>query len=557
MKKALHISIASTLFAIEEDAYTTLDTYLRSIREHFSTTENHEDIVADIESRISEQLTERQKGVVNKADVDAVIAAMGTVADFTDESEAGPKSTARQATGKKKLYRNTDDVIVAGVCSGLGSYTNIDPLWIRLAFVLLTLFTSGFVVVIYILMAILIPPARTASQKLEMEGSPVTLETMSENIKEKVEEVRVKHGSTIRKVISWPFEVLRKIIGLLVTRILPLLRVTVGSLVAAGSIAALLTLSIFASLLLTSGDRHFDFPLSSIVSLPLLYICIVSVFLAIALPLVILFVLALSLIRRKNLISAKLGMTMLLVWCIAIVGSGVSVFNAVERVEAYSQTHGLYEKTSKTIPLTSSVHSVFAKDGVDVTYIQGATTSVLVTGRSKTIDSVSIQETDGTVTFDMNRTSEFCLFCNFDQPQIVVTLPSLETVTVTNGSYFTSENWNSPSLLRLKLDNGSAADVSITSPEAVLTSEQGSRITVRGTIASSTLNAHYGSRIKATNTSIHSAFVLASDGSRISVGTLNILTGEAYDGSNIEYRNAETLVESVDSGSSIQSEYNY
>ncbi len=141
MKKTLSINIAGIVFHIEEDAFATLDAYLKSIHAYFKNFEGAKDIVDDIEARIAEKFwsireTEKTEAIT-QAHVDALIASLGTVADFKEiESEEGTQEKAHTSstdTGTKKVFRrDLTNTQIGGVASGIANYFEIDPIWVRL-----------------------------------------------------------------------------------------------------------------------------------------------------------------------------------------------------------------------------------------------------------------------------------------------------------------------------------------------------------------------------------------------------------------------------------------
>jgi phage shock protein PspC (stress-responsive transcriptional regulator) len=154
MKKNISINLQGIIFYIEEDGYEQLSRYLASIRTYFSNYEGHEEIVADIESRVAEIFTARLspgKQVITQEDVQYLIARMGNVTEFEVEEPieepipnyntggaAGAAGAAGAYTipGTKKLYRDINRKVISGVCAGIANYLNIDVVWIRLFFVL-------------------------------------------------------------------------------------------------------------------------------------------------------------------------------------------------------------------------------------------------------------------------------------------------------------------------------------------------------------------------------------------------------------------------------------
>jgi phage shock protein C len=123
-------------------------------------------------------------------DVDEVIKVMGHPADFDEDSEDEASSSLIQKN-KKRLFRNIDDRMLGGVCSGLGAYFNIDATLVRIIF-LLALFLAGGSLLVYVVLWIVIPPARTVSEKLEMQGDPVTISNMEKAFKEEMSEIKDK-----------------------------------------------------------------------------------------------------------------------------------------------------------------------------------------------------------------------------------------------------------------------------------------------------------------------------------------------------------------------------
>ncbi|RYD73447.1 MAG: PspC domain-containing protein, partial [Sphingobacteriales bacterium] len=193
------ISINGIVFNVDEHAYLTLKSYLDALKLHFAGTEGSEEILGDIEARIAEMLQERMKTkreVVNEEDVAAIMAAMGKPEDM-GEAEGAPHASAQQNTyqgnstytGTRRVFRNPDDKVLGGVCSGVATYFNIDPLILRLLFVVAFFgFGSGFL--LYIILWIIIPAARTPSEKLEMKGERVNVSNIEKTVKENLNDFK-------------------------------------------------------------------------------------------------------------------------------------------------------------------------------------------------------------------------------------------------------------------------------------------------------------------------------------------------------------------------------
>ena len=173
MKKTVTVNIGGTVFHIDEDAFELLHKYLETIKAHFHTSDGKDEITSDIEARIAELFTEKLKlgkQAISIEDVQEAIAIMGKPEEFGGGEANAPKEEPFQHSytyTKRRVYRNPDDKVVGGVCSGISAYLDIDPLWIRLLFAVMFFgFGSGFL--LYIILYIIIPEAKTTAEKLEM-----------------------------------------------------------------------------------------------------------------------------------------------------------------------------------------------------------------------------------------------------------------------------------------------------------------------------------------------------------------------------------------------------
>jgi phage shock protein PspC (stress-responsive transcriptional regulator) len=209
MKKTISSSIGGIVFNVEEDANAKLSSYIDAISASLKSSEGHDEIMADIESRIAEILQQKlssYKQVITLAEVDEVISIMGKPEDFgagTGEAKQQtytPGSNQYGAYGRRRMYRDTDDKVFLGVCSGLSHHFGVDPIWLRLAFGL-SIFIGGFGLILYIILAIITPKARTAAEKLEMMGEPVDVNNIRKMMEEDMEHIKKKvkdFGNDIR-----------------------------------------------------------------------------------------------------------------------------------------------------------------------------------------------------------------------------------------------------------------------------------------------------------------------------------------------------------------------
>jgi phage shock protein PspC (stress-responsive transcriptional regulator) len=191
MKKTFTININGLIFNIEEDAYEVLHKYLLNLKHHFGDDEEGREIIADIEARISEIFSEKSSddsNVITIERVNQMIAIMGTPEDFAKDREEDSEIPEPGKSGIKRLYRDPEHRIIGGICGGLGAYFNMDPLVLRILFVVLTIVTSGTGLLAYIILWIAVPKAKTTAQRLEMKGREATVKNIEKSVREDIKE---------------------------------------------------------------------------------------------------------------------------------------------------------------------------------------------------------------------------------------------------------------------------------------------------------------------------------------------------------------------------------
>ncbi|MGZ8517388.1 MAG: PspC domain-containing protein [Chitinophagaceae bacterium] len=169
MKKIININLSGRVIPIEDSAYEKLQAYIESLRRYFSHEDGRDEIINDIESRIAELMSEKiRKGAssVTDADINEIIASMGRPEDFdaaeasdtADQSQqARQQTTYTERKAKRRLYRDTSDKFIGGVCSGIAAYLNVDPAIVRILFAIITFGGFGLGFLIYILLWMILP----------------------------------------------------------------------------------------------------------------------------------------------------------------------------------------------------------------------------------------------------------------------------------------------------------------------------------------------------------------------------------------------------------------
>ncbi len=197
MNKVFNINLGGYPFVIDHDAFDELEKYLTSLKNYFKADEGRDEIVSDIEARVAELFKDKLKRrkIVSLKDVNEVIDTMGKPEQFEDEKHANSGNYAANKfdirTGKR-LYRDPESKILAGVCSGLSAYLGIeDPIWMRLVFAV-AVFGFGFSVIPYIILWAVVPEAKTSGDKLAMRGEAANVTNIANFIQENMQHLGKK-----------------------------------------------------------------------------------------------------------------------------------------------------------------------------------------------------------------------------------------------------------------------------------------------------------------------------------------------------------------------------
>jgi len=342
MNKTVNINLAGTFFHIDEDAFAKLTRYLDAIRRSFSDPQGQDEIIKDIEARIAELFSEKiekSSRVITIKELDEVIAVMGQPEDYIIDEEIfedippSEKKRTRKQSSHKQLFRDTDNKFIAGVSSGLGYYLNIDAIWIRLAFIALTLLGVGAPILIYILLWVLVPEAITTSDKLKMTREPINISNIEKKFKEgydtvadKVKDVDYeKHISSAKKGASGFFSSLGKLfVGIIKVfgKFFGILLIIISLSTLIGLIAGLFTTGTFG--LVWGNHELMDYvTVVNIGDTPFWLISLLTFF-AVGIPFFVLFILGLKLlINNLKSIGTPAKIALFVLWICSIIGLGI------------------------------------------------------------------------------------------------------------------------------------------------------------------------------------------------------------------------------------------
>ena len=258
MKKNITINLCGRLFQIDEDAYELLQQYIESLRTSFGKQEGGEEIADDIEARVAELFDElRQQGIeaITIEHVKDIITRIGRPEELAgEENESqgdsnkeegghrydsfrtaanGFRENVRARTKGKRLFRNPNDKMLAGVLSGFATYTGSDVTWWRIGYALLFLGSNFFLfplfklfhlngflfsinlsfIIFYIVLAIAMPEAKKPKEMLEMEGKDVTPQNLADVVVEEKDRQQPEPKGHMRGCLS---VLLKMLVGIFV-----------------------------------------------------------------------------------------------------------------------------------------------------------------------------------------------------------------------------------------------------------------------------------------------------------------------------------------------------
>lgn len=361
MNKTIIINISGVIFHIEEDAYELLKSYMTDIKRHFSNTADSLEITNDIENRIAEMLSEilkrESKQVIVTADIQEVIAQMGTTEDFISEEENSPtEGTYTDFSANRKLFRDPDDHLLGGVCAGIANYFDIDSVWIRLAFALSFLLAgSGFL--LYVILWIIIPKALTRTDRMAMKGEKIDLQGFKRNFDEEIKNVKTVLSDTHQKArpflyksrdfISDFFDHLLTFIrgsGKVMLKIFGIGLLVIGFLMFVGFAAFFIGVVVF-------GESHLaQFPFN-IINPDYSNVMYISAFLLGIIPLIALIMFTIRVVFNRRSLNRSVGFILLLIWLVAfsfVIFYAAKIGADFRSKAAFSQTINLQPASAGT-----------------------------------------------------------------------------------------------------------------------------------------------------------------------------------------------------------------
>ena len=204
MQKVVSISLNGIAYQLEEPGYNQLRDYLERAEARLKDSPDRAEIMGDLEQAIGEKCARAlgpHKTVVSGAEINQIIQEMGPVESAEDKpagTDGGPDTTASPGPGfppRKRLFKIREGEMFGGVCNGIAAYINVDVTWVRIAMVLLTLFTSGAVILVYMALMFIVPYAITSEERAAAFGAPFSTEEFLGSAK--------KNADVSRERVRW------------------------------------------------------------------------------------------------------------------------------------------------------------------------------------------------------------------------------------------------------------------------------------------------------------------------------------------------------------------
>ena len=533
MKKTLNITIGGRVFAIEEDAYEKLNLYLETVKKTFAAYPDPEEIIADMEDRLAEQFQSMHEKdgtqFITRQNVETVIAIMGTPEDIEQETEKedstssfSTKKDEPRSDGPRRLYRNPDDKVIFGVCSGIAAYFGIDTIWVRIGFIILTLLW-GTGILMYIILALIIPEAKTTTEKMAMRGQPITIagivdtmkqEFTEEKNKERIEKIKhlttdasdsihnvfEKQGpkleSTFKRIIRFPFEIIINVLRFITNKIFPIIIRIGGVFVILGSLAAVFSLvSGLFFILFNRNTSYFHWPFTELFDPTSYYLILLSLFIVVVIPTILVFLLGITMIRYKNSFNRAFTLCLIGTWIVIGIVGGATVAAKMPEVIQRIPENEYFKDVTEEYPLTDFDTIVSSGYRFQTIIHQGTHYQVMVKGKKPYFKELKIEKSDTHTLHIAELNPQFgCLgWCNDSYDLTVeITLPELHQLTTTDSRPLTLTSRQEKNIT---IDANKFSLIKITDLTAqnlTMNIKEGGRITMTGKVTNADMHIDQG-----------------------------------------------------------------
>lgn len=555
MKKTLTINLNNIVFHIDDDAYEMLQTYLNDVERHLSEDEKKE-VMNDIESRVAELFNERlqkNKNVVNIEDVEEIINILGKPSQFSEEEENEKESQSAKSEKKRarRFYRDPENAILGGIGGGIAAYFGWDVTWVRIALVVLAMMSAGYMIPIYILVWIVAPNAVTVSQRLEMQGEDVTVESIKNeinNVKNYVESDKFKDSaSNIGNKFADVFKVIFKVVFGFFGAILGF----VGIMVIASLIIAMLFF-IFQPGFFNNCSPDF-FSNWSMLSPDNAALFIISLILIVGAPVFMLIYWAIRIISGRHDRSRTTFWVVLILWI-----AGIFMFYSVsaktlvnwDKNNPNSQWIFSWDKNSPVkdeVRQPDNFDKIEISGNIELELKQDSTKNLTISAPENLLSYIKTEVNDGKLKIYTDK-----IFVN-QRIKVKITNDSIFELEANGASRILTEDTIRTSKLFLSLSGASRADLTASIKNSFTTRVSGaSSAKISGTVYTSDMEANGASKIDAEQLKSSIVKVETSGASHAGVFAIQSIDADASGASRINcYGNPKNIKKFENMGSSI------
>ncbi len=550
MKQTVNINLNGIVFHIDNDAYETLKGYLYTIEKTVSP-EEKDDVMPDIEARIGELFTNmlRKNGiqVVNENMVNQVMEQLGSPEAFADEDGEADKGQRikdeGQKTTTKRLYRDTDNDLLGGVCSGLAAYFGIDAVWIRLLFVFFTI-VYGAALFLYILLWIIVPAAHTAAQRLEMRGVEPSVSNIEQEVKRSKEEEPSNKGC-LRSSVSL---LLKGFVGICLLFTVPVLLfalfiivVVLFTLIAAlfGTIPAIATSFPFLAEISTQGNALWVL-LFLIFSLAIILI-----------PVIMLIHWLITHFRRHEVVSKRFWVITGILWLISLLGTGVMSVHAVQHHFdiASLATSEIYDDDDDYAPIThfnelDAFHAIVVQGHADIDITQNPMQTVAM--QTTRPDLYEVEVRDSVLYITCKEERHHPIDVDFS-----IGVPEIRSIISSGACSIDSRGVLTVNQLYVQASGAAEIDLHVQTQKLILQNSGASDVELKGHTDQLQINLSGAGEIDAFGLQARTANVVCSGAGKVEVFATETLSAQASGASKITYRGNPTVEKSITGGMSI------
>ncbi|MBT4153963.1 MAG: PspC domain-containing protein [Candidatus Magasanikbacteria bacterium] len=577
MKKVTNITIAERVFFIEEDAYALLKQYLDAIAAHYSDEQEKVEIISDIEGAVAEHLSgmiNDHKQAVTVGDVNKMQDKLGSVGDIVGEEVpetegASAKNAPNESSdAPKRLFRDPDDKYLAGVASGLAAYFGIDPVIVRVLFIISTLFW-GWGGLVYIVLWIATPEAVSVQDKMRMHGTPVTIKDIEKFVKkgevevkkstqqfakkvgEKVQTVKKNDSGqkgTLRAVVSAPFKALGALLeglGKGLASLVPVIGVLIGSILSLAVIISISAVGIFLFGFFMNTEQFVqEFNIAELVGTYQPIVVASLSFAVLAIPALLLLLAGISLMLRKSIFKVAIVVPLIIIWIASIIGAGVVAVNLAPNIQAIHDNIESAPQISEEQEV-EEITSIRINRNHKLILTQGEQQQVTISGNQVALDTYDVIVAGGELRISK---PEFCFFCQGQRLTITAVVPNIERVHLSEASNAEIEGFQVNDL-ELKLSGAADAKARNISAEILRLSLSGASVLwIDGNVSSSIISASGASEVFAKDLVTERTEVDASGASELALSADKQLIGKASGASEISLYTKPEFVDVRTSG---------